>query len=175
MSSQRLLSDQLYMWSDRHDRRTHFRPQTTTQTPAAQTASPRVSPARLARRALQALWQIRLQVRRRSRTRAQVLPVRELPGEISPNGLRPPGRLCPSQRACSQLSSSPRDPRTDLRDQPRIAAPSRGALRGSGESAPNCAHHPHRSAVWRCAPRQHARDLARRRARVAACHRGDRR
>lgn len=175
MSVHRLRSDQFDMWSDWDDRGTHFHPQTPPQTPAAQTASSGVGPARLTHRALQALWQTRVQVRRWSRTRPQVLPVRELPGPSASNGLRPAGRLRPDQRACSQLSSSPRDPRRDLRDQPRTAAPSRGALRGSGESGFHCAHHPHRFPVWRRAPRQHARDLARRRAGVAACHRGERR
>lgn len=172
MSMRELLSDQLYIWSDQDERGTRFRTQTTPQALAAQTASPGVGPARLAHRAIQALWQARLQVRAGSRTRPQVLPVRELPGPSASNGLRSAGRLRRDPRARRQLSSHSRDPRRDLRDQPRTAAPSRGALRDSGEPGPQLAHHPHRFPLWRPAPRQHARGLARRRAHVAAADRG---
>lgn len=175
MSIRKLLSDQLYIWSDQDERGTRFRPQTAAQTVAAQTASLGVGPARLTHRALQALWQTRVQVRRGSRTRPQVLPLRELPGPSAANGLRAAGRLRRDQRARRQLSSNSRDPRGDLRDQPRTAAPSRGALSGSGGPGSQLAHHPHRFALWRRAPRQHARGLARRRARVAAADRGGRR
>jgi len=175
MSMRELLSDQLYIWSDQYERGTRFGPQKAPQTLTAETSTPGVGPARLAHRALQALWQARLQVRAGSRTRPQVLPVRKLPGPSASNGLRPAGRLRRDQRACSQLSSDSRDPRRDFRDQSRTAAPSRGTLRGSGEPSSSLAHPPHRFPVWRRAPRQHARGLARRRARPAAADRGGRR
>ena len=174
MNGHQLLSGQLYMWSDWGDRRTLFRPQKTPQAAAAETATTGVRPPGLAHRALQALRQTRVQMRQWPRTRSQVLSVGELPGQSSANGLRPSGRSRRDQRARSQLSSDPRDLREDLRDQPRTAAPARGALRGGGEPSSNIAHRPHRFPVWRRAPRQHARGLARRRARVAAARGGRR-
>ena len=175
MSMRELLSDQLYIWSDTDERGTRFCPQKAPQTLTAETSTPGVGPARLAHRALQALWQTRVQVRRGARTRSQVLSLGELPGPSTPNGLRSAGRLRRDPRARRQLSSHSRDPRRDLRDQPRTAAPSRGALRDSGEPGPQLAHRPHRFPLWRPAPRQHARGLARRRAHVAAADRGGRR
>lgn len=175
MSVHGLLSDQLYMWSDPNDRGICCCPQTAPQATAAQSAPPGVHPSGLAHRALQALWQSGLPMCRGSRTRPQVLPLRELPRQISTDGLRPPGRLRRGKRARSRLPSDPRDPRRDLRDQPRTAAASRGALRGGGEPSFNLVHHPHRFPVWRRAPRQHARGLVRRRARLAAADRGGRR
>jgi hypothetical protein len=170
-----LLSDQSYMWSDQDDRRTLFRPQTSPQAAAAPSAPTGVHPSGLTHRALQTLRQARLQMCRRPRTRSQVLSLGELPGQSSANGLRPSGRSARDQRTRRQLPSGPRDLGADLRDQPRTTAASRSALRSSGEPGSNVAHHPHRFPVWRRTPRQHARGLVRRRARVAAADRGDRR
>jgi hypothetical protein len=174
MNGQRLLSDQLYMWSDSGGRRTFLHSQKTPQTTAAQTTTAGVHPARLANRALQTLRQARVQMRQWSRTRSQVLSVGELSWQSATDGLRSAGRSRRNQRAPRQLPSGPRDLRGDLRDQPRIAAAPRGALNGDGEPGSNVAQRSHRLPVWRRAPRQHARGLARRRARVAV-DRGERR
>jgi len=174
MSGRGLLSDQLLMWSDWNDRRVRCRPQTAPQAAAAQTAATGVRLARLAHRALQTLRQTRVQMRRRPGTRSQVLSVGELSGQSSANGLRPSSRSRRDQPTPRQLPSGPRDLGGDLRDQPRAAAASRGAVRSDSEPGINLAHHPHRFSIWRRAACQHARSLVRRRARVAA-DRGGRR
>ena len=173
MSERRLLSDQLFMWSDWDDSGIFFRPQTAPQEATAQAPSSRIYPAWLAHRALQTLRQTRVQMRQWPRTRSQVLSVGELPGQSSANGLRASSRSLRDQRTPGQLSSGARDLGGDLRDQPRTIAASRGAVGSGGEPGFNLAHPPHRFAVWRRAPRQHARGLVRRRARVAP-HRGGR-
>jgi hypothetical protein len=175
MNLNKLSSDQSYMWSAQDDRRTCFRPQTSPQTAAAPSAPTGVHPAGLTHRALQTLRQARLQMCRRPRTRSQVLSLGELPGQSAANGLRPSGRSARDQRTRRQLSSGARDLGADLRDQPRTPAASRNALRRSGEPGSNVAHPPHRFPVGRRTPRQHAHGLVRRRARVAAADRGDRR
>ena len=166
MSFHHLLSDQFLTWSaNGRYSVVHF-----TQTPRAiaqANAGVGDASARLAHRALQALRQTWLQVRRGSRSWSQVLPVCELSRPPAANGLRAASRLRRRHRTPGELSPRPRDHRGDLRDQPRTIAPPRGALRGAGE--PVAVAHPlHRSAIGRRTHRQHARGLAHRRARAGA-------
>jgi hypothetical protein len=162
-----LLSDQFLTWSANG----RYSVVLFTQTPRAiAQANARIGDALagLAYRALQALWQTWLQVRRRSRPRPQVLPVGEFPGAPTTNGLRAAGRLRRRHRTPGELSPRPRDHRGGLRDQPRTIAPPRGALRGAGEPVAAVTHPHHRSAIGRRTHRQHARGLAHRRARAGA-------
>ena len=162
-----LLSDQFSMWSaNGRYSVVHF-----AQTPSAiaeANASVRNALARLAHRALQALWQTGLQVCRRPRAWSQVLPIRELSRPPAANGLRAASRLRRRHGTPGELSPRPRDHRGDLRDQPRTIAPPRGALRGAGEPVVSVARQLHRSAIGRRTHRQHARGLAHRRARAGA-------
>lgn len=171
MSDHRVLSDQLLMWSDHGAQETDCRSQETPHAPAAPAAPSGGHPARLTHRALQALRQTRVQMRHRSRARSQILSLGEFPGPSARDGLRAAGESRRDQRAHRQLPPHSRDPRADLRDQPRTAAASRAAVRHHGEPAFNLAHHPHRFAIGQRAAGQHARGLVRRRARAAA-HRG---
>src|SRR6266851_1185915 len=155
-------SDQLYTWSDiNEEKRACRRLEKTPSSPQAPTASTQGDPARLADRALQTLWQARVQMRRRSRPWPQVLSVSELPGLASANGLCA-ARISRSDcRVRRQLPPSPRDLRGDLRDQPRTAAPPRGALNGRHERSAFRPPGAHRCWIgWR-APRQYGRSLAR--------------
>ena len=158
-----LVSDQLYTWSDNHAERTHCRfAKTPPSSPAPAASAPR-DPARFPHRALQTMWQAGMQMRRRPRPRSQVLSVGELSRPAAANGLRPAGVLCSGGRVPRQLPPRPRDLGGHLRDQPRAAAPSGGALEDRYERSafrPPCTD---RSWVGRCAPRQYARKLARRR------------
>lgn len=167
-----LLSDQLMTWSaDGRYSFTHLAQ--TTRPVAAANARFRHAAEGFAHRALQALWQTRLQVRRWPRPWPQVLPLRELPGSAPANGLRATGRSRRRRGTTGELPPGPRDHRRDLRDQPRTVTPPRGALRGPGEPAA-AAHHLHRSAICRRAHRQHARGMACCQLRAGA-DRGDRR
>lgn len=120
-------------------------------------------PARFTHRALQALWQSRLQVRRGPWSRSKVLPLGELPEAAAADGLRTTGVLRPDAHRPGPLSTRPRDPRADLRDQPRAAAASRDALRCRGERHPD-AHRLNRQSVCERFARHHAPGLARCRA-----------
>src|SRR6476620_11715886 len=87
MSFSQLNSDQLYTWSDENGRRARCQLEKTPPSADAPTASAQGDPARLAHRALQTLWQARVQMRRWSRPWSQVLFVGEPPGHAATNGL----------------------------------------------------------------------------------------
>ena len=164
MKYRELLSDQLFMWSVINDRTNYRRSEETSRALAPQVAASGLSPSGLLDRALQALRQSQLQVCERTRSRAQILPLCELPGQLAPNGLRPAGRVRAGQRVLGQLHPDSADPGRDLRDQSRTATSARAALRGRGEPGLPDAHPPLRSARWRSASGQHADRLDRRRA-----------
>lgn len=158
-----LLSDQLLPWSARNAKPSHCRIAKTPRRSPAPTAPAPSDPARLPHRALQTMWQAGMQMRRRSRSWPQVLSFGELPGLAAANGLRAAGVLRSGCGVPRQLPPGPRGLRGDLRDQPRTAAPSRGALKGRHERStfrPPCDV---RCEIGRRAPRQYARRLARRR------------
>ncbi len=157
-----LVSDQLYTWSDEHTKRTRCRPPKAPQRSCASTAAAQIDLARLAHRALQAVWQARMQMRRRSRTRTQVLSVGKLSRPAAANGLRAAGGLWANSGVSRQLSPEPRDSGDDLRDQPRIAAPSRGALSRPHERVAGRCPRLDRCGIGRRAARQYARQLDRR-------------
>jgi hypothetical protein len=168
-----LLSDQLLTWSA-YGRHSIIRLTQTPRPTAEADAGVGDTPAGLAHRALQALRQTWLQVRRRPRPWPQVLSVRELSRAPTANGLRASGRLRRRHRTPGELSPGPRDHRGDLRDQPRTLTPPRSALRGGGEPVVAVTHPIHRSSPGRRTHRQHARGLAHRRTR-AGTDRGGRR
>src|SRR5580658_5911200 len=139
-----LQSDQLYTWSDINEEKRDCRhlEETPSSSPAP-TAPAQGDPARLADRALQTLWQARMQVRRRSRSWTQVLPFGELSRLAAADGLCAAGVSRSDGGVCRQLPTGPRDFRGGLRDQPRTAAPPGGALNGRDERSafrPPCAH-----------------------------------
>src|SRR5262245_3485413 len=122
-------SDQLYTWSDENPGPTHCHIAETPECSPAPIASAPCDPPRFSHRALQTLRQARMQMRGRSGPWPQVLFVGQLSRFTAANGLRAAGILRSSGRVPGELPSSPRDPGGDLRDQPRTAAPPRGALK----------------------------------------------
>jgi|SRR6516225_8600132 len=164
MSLYQVLSDQLYTWSDRNEETNHCCFAKTPPSATAPTTPACWHPARLAHRALQALWQARMQVRQRSWARPQILSLGELSGLAPANGLRAAGVLRPDQGVSRQLPANPRDLRKGLRDQPRTAAPARATLKNCNERYAYLAQRSFRCAIgWR-ATRQYDRSLARPRA-----------
>lgn len=153
-------SDQLYKWSDKYRERACRCLEKTSPSAFAPVAPAQVNPARLADRALQALRQARVQMRRGPRPWPQVLPFGEPPGLAATNGLCAAGGARSSCGVRRQLPPGSRDLRRDFRDQPRTPAPPRGALSSQHERScfrPACIH---RCWVERRAPRQHDRSLA---------------
>jgi hypothetical protein len=128
-----LVSDQLYNWSDESSKRIRCRASKTAQRSCASTPPTTIDSARFPDRAIQTLWQAGMQMHRGSRTWPQVLPVHQLPRPEAADGLCAAGSCPPGGRVSVQLSSGARDPGPDLRDQPRVAAPARGALKGCHE------------------------------------------
>jgi hypothetical protein len=156
-------SDQLYTWSDICAQENLLRLAKTPPISAAATAPTDRHPAWLAYRALQALWQARLQVCRRSGARSQVLPFGKLSGLSTTHGLCAAGVLRSDHRIPRQLPTNPRDLRGDLRDQPRTTTASRGALRNRDGRCTFCAHRTVGNGDRRRSPGQYARSLARQR------------
>ena len=155
-------SDQLFTWSDEHTKGTRCRTAKTSQCSCTPTASAQIDSAGIYHRAIQALWQAGVQMRRRARTRPQVLSVGKLSGPAAANGLCPAGCLWRNGRVSGQLSPKPRDSGSNLRDQPRIVAPSRGALKRHHERVTARSSRSDRCAIGRRASRQYARRLAQR-------------
>jgi len=156
-----LVSDQLLTWSDENREADHRRLAQAPPSAPAPIAPAQSYPPWFSHRALQTLWQARLQVRRRPRSWPQVLPVGELSRPAPANGLRPARVLRTGERVAGQLPPRSSDPGGDLRDQPRAPATSREALKERRERSaviPPCTD---RSGSGRRAPRQYARQLAR--------------
>jgi hypothetical protein len=158
-----LISDQLYTWSDGSTKRTRRRTAETPQHPGASTPPAQIDSARFPHRAIQTMWQAWMQMCRRCRTWPQVLSVGELSWPAAANGLCAAGGLWANSGVYRQLSPESRDSGDDLRDQPRIAAPSRGALKRHHERVFVCHLRPDGCGTGWCASRQYARRLARRR------------
>jgi hypothetical protein len=156
----RIESDQLYTWSDKNGKRASCHLEKTSPSASAPVTPAQVDPARLADRALQTLWQAGVQMRRRPRAWPQVLPFGEPSGPPPSNGLCAAGVSRPDCRVRRQLPPGPRNPGSDLRDQPRTVAPPGGALKGHYERSalrPPCIR---RCRIGRRAPRQYGRGLA---------------
>ncbi len=158
-----LIADQLDTWSDGYSKRTRCRTPETPQRSGASTPPAQIDSARLPHRAIQTMWEAWMQMCRRCRTWPQVLSVGELSGPATADGLRAAGGLWASSGIDRQLSPDSRDSGDDLRDQPRIAAPSRGALKRHHERVTVCRLRPDGCGTGWCSSRQYARRLARRR------------
>src|SRR5919204_5426618 len=154
-----LQSDQLYKWSDEIGKGACPQPEKTPPGALAAVAPAQGGPARLVDRALQALRQGWVQVRRRSRPRPQVLSFGEPSGLAATDGLCAAGISRPDYRIRRQLSASPRNLGSDLRDQPRTTAPPGGAVKSRhGRTL----RPPSTNRCWagRRASRQYGRSLA---------------
>jgi hypothetical protein len=156
-------SDQLYTWSDTCARENLFRSKKAPPISSTETAPTHRDPPRLTHRALQALWQARLQVRQGPGTRSQVLPISKLSGFPTSHGLCAARALRSDRRIPGQLPTNPRDFRGDLRDQPRTITASRGALRGCNGRRTFFVHRTIGNGNWRRSSGQYARSLAGRR------------
>ena len=76
-----LRSDQLFTWSDEYTERIRCRAAKTPRRSCASTSPAQIDSARLAHRAIQAMWQAGVQMRRWAGTRPQVLSVGSHPGQ----------------------------------------------------------------------------------------------
>jgi hypothetical protein len=155
-------SDQLYTWSDENTEAAHGRTAKTPQRSPAPIAPAASDPARFSYRALQTMRQAGLQMRRWSWPWPQILSVGQLSGIAATNGLCAAGIVRTNGGVPVELPPGSRDLRSDLRDQPRTASSSRGALKGCHERSAFCPPRTDRCKVGRRASRQYARRLARR-------------
>jgi hypothetical protein len=157
-----LQSDQLYTWSDAYTDRTRYCTSEASPCPCRSVAPASIDPTWFAYRTIQAMRQARVQMCRWSGAWAQVLSFRELSRSASEDGLCSSGGLQAGLRASRQLSTSQRDSGGDQRDQPRVAASARGALRRHREPADSPPSYPARCGSWRRDSGQYVGRLARR-------------
>ena len=159
------LSDHLYTWSDNYAppaAQTSFccsAPATTSAARAAATA--RSSTPWFSHRALQTLWQARLQMRSHPRPWPKILSLGQSLRAATANGLHSPGLLSSDHRVFGQLSSASSDFGRDLRDQSRTVISARRVLRNRHEPCPSRNLASLRCRTWQPASRQHALRLAR--------------
>ena len=119
-----ILSDQFYNWSEeKYEEASKLCSSQASQGASAPIAFSRGNPSRLAYRALQAVWQARLQVCRRTRARSEVLSLGNATSRPASDGLRSAGLRRAGDRVSAAPSIGPPDSRKDLRDQPRITTP----------------------------------------------------
>jgi hypothetical protein len=161
MNSFGIWSDHSFRWSAAYAEEILRRPTKAPSGSPRQAAAPRCHPSRFSHRTLQALWQAWLQMRQGARPWSQVLLVRELPEFTAANRLCSAKPSCRDQEIPRQLSTRSRNLRGDLRDQPRAAAPPRGALRAHDEHRFFRAHRADRSPISKYDRRQYARELVR--------------
>ncbi len=174
MNFYEIVSDQLFKWSDEDDRNIPFRvAPTPSSAPAPIAALGRHSP-RFPDRALQTVWQARLQVRPKPWTRPQILPVGKLSRYAPPDGLRASGVSRTSREVPPQLPASSRDLGRDLQDQLRAAAPPQGALRRQDGRCWLRVHHHLRYEIRKCPAGQPAGGMARRSTELLGSHGGRR-
>src|SRR3984893_12287382 len=122
MNKNRILSGQLYDWSDNEPFRFlswRADPATPSSGQAAATART-VYSAGFVDRTLQTLWQTGLQVCPGPRARAQVLSIGQPTRRTTPNGLRAGGVLSTGLRVPPQLSASASTAGADLQPQSRV-------------------------------------------------------
>jgi hypothetical protein len=125
MIIRRLLSDQLYNWSDIYGETVVSRIAKTAECPDPGPAAPGTPPARIVDRTLQTLRKAGLSVCQRTRARPQVLPVGQPDGQPAGDGLRTGGSPRTGRRRAGEPPARPADTQRDLRYQSRTASSSR--------------------------------------------------
>ena len=136
MTVSRLLSDQLYNWSDTHDGTVVSHVAKTAECPDPGPAAPGTPPARLVDRTLQTLREAGLSVCQRTRARPQVLPVGQPDGQPARDGLRASGSPRAGRGGPGEPPARPADTQQDLRYQPRTASSSRTPIGNTDVSRP---------------------------------------
>jgi hypothetical protein len=125
MIIRRLLSDQLYNWSDIYDETVVSHIAKTAECPDPGPAAPGTPPARIVDRTLQTLRKAGLSLRQRTRARPQVLPVGQPDGRPARDGLRASRSPRTGRGGTGEPPARPADTERDLPDQPRTASSSR--------------------------------------------------
>ena len=130
MPKNRVKSDQLYNWSDFYGTQDKKSSPAKARNTPSQAPSPAGHSARFADRAIQALWQARMQMCGGARPRPQVLPVHQSDREKARDGLRSrriPGK---GESLFGELPQGKRNSRRTLCHQPRAFAPAGTFLKG---------------------------------------------
>jgi hypothetical protein len=143
VKNDRLLSDQLFKWSDTYEESICHITTQKKKSPGPPTTARRGHPSRVSDRTLQEMWKTRLPVCQRTGTRAQILsfdkPNREKPSD----GLYPPGLLRAGRSLPGELSINQGNPERNLRYQLRASQPQREAI-GNKHAFWRCHRHRHR-------------------------------
>jgi len=143
MKKDRLISDQLYTWSDIYEESIRHIITQKTKSSGPPTTAHGGHPSRVSDRTLQEMWKTWLPLCQRARTWAQILsfdkPNREKPSD----GLYPPGLLRTSRSLPGELSIHQGNPERNLRYQLRTSQPQREVV-GNTHAFRHCCRHRHR-------------------------------
>lgn len=119
MISHMTISDQLYKWSDKHERKDNCSSATQKNNTHKELAAFGGDFARIFNRTIQALRQAWMQVRRITGTWTKILFVGQQAQTEAGNGLYPLNLSSPSKRIFREFSQGKNYFRRDLRNQPR--------------------------------------------------------
>jgi hypothetical protein len=122
----KIFSDQFNNWSDYYERKVNCISSSKAKDTFRKTAKSAFCSPWIFDKALQALWQVWLQMRIWARPRPQILFISEQTGATASDGLYPPGLLGKGKRASGKLSKGKSYPRRALRYQP-------GTFKAQGE------------------------------------------
>ena len=125
MNRDNVKSDQLYTWSDRHERENSFISSKKTKKTPEKAASSRYNSQGILNRTLQTLRQTWLQMCPWPRARSEVLPLSQPLWKQAYNGLRPPGSPGGGQPLPRQFSQNSRDSGRSLLNQSGTSTPQR--------------------------------------------------
>lgn len=143
MKKDRLLSDQLYTWSDIHEESIYHIAAQKKKDSCPPTTICRGRSARISDRTLQEMRKTGLSVRRRARAWPQILSFGKPNGEKPSDGLHPSGLLRASRNLPGELSSNQRSPERNLRYQLRTSPAQREAV-GHAHGFWHCCKHRYR-------------------------------
>lgn len=140
MKKNRLISDQLYKWSDTYEESICHIITQKKKGPGPSATAHRGHPSRISNRTLQEMWETWLPLCQRARTWAQILSFHQPNREKSSDGLYPPRLLRTSRSLSGELPSHQRNPKRNLCDQLRTSQPQRETVRIKHVFQPCCRH-----------------------------------
>ncbi len=138
MKLNRVISDQLYKWSDIYETKAHNYSASKEKDSFTQASALRSHLAWFFNRALQALWQAWMQVCKWPRSWSKILPVGKQTRQQTTDGLRSPRFKAKSRRILSKLSKDKDHFRRALRNQSRAFAPKGEVLARSPPKVRDC-------------------------------------
>lgn len=140
MKKNRLISDQLYTWSDIYEESIRRIITQKAKSSGPPTTTRGGHPSRISNRTLQEMWKTGLPLCQRAGTWAQILSFHQPNREEASDGLYPPRLLRTSRSLLGELPIHQRDSKRNLCDQLRTSQSQRETVRSKHVFQPCCRH-----------------------------------